>query len=91
MSKTKINRRQFIQQAAAASAALGLASFTDSTLAGNKDKTSSQAPNVIFILADDLGWGDLSSYGRRDYSTPNLDKLATQGVRLTQAYSNSSY
>jgi arylsulfatase A-like enzyme len=89
LSKTKINRRQFIQQAAVASAALGLSSLPNSTFAGNKDNTSS--PNVIFILADDLGWGDLSSYGRRDYSTPNLDKLATQGVRLTQAYSNSSY
>jgi arylsulfatase A-like enzyme len=37
-----------------------------------------------------MGYGDLSSYGRRDYQTPNLDRLATQGVRLTQAYANSS-
>ena len=47
-------------------------------------------PNIIFILADDLGWGDLSSYGRPDYRTPNLDRLASQGVRFTDAYSASA-
>jgi len=47
-------------------------------------------PNILFILADDLGWGDLSVYGNRDFRTPNLDRLAAQGLRLTQAYSNSA-
>ena len=47
-------------------------------------------PDIVFILADDLGWGDLSCYGRPDYRTPVLDGLAAQGVRLTQAYANSS-
>lgn len=47
-------------------------------------------PNIIFILADDLGWGDLSVYGNKDFSTPNLDKLAAQGLRLTQHYANSA-
>ena len=47
-------------------------------------------PNVIFILADDLGWGDLSCYGRPDYRTPNLDRLASQGTKLTDAYSASA-
>ena len=51
---------------------------------------SKSRPNVIFILADDLGWGDLSCYGRPDYSTPNLDLLASQGVRFTDAYSASA-
>lgn len=46
-------------------------------------------PNFVFIMADDLGYADLSSYGRRDYSTPNIDKLATGGLKLTSAYSNS--
>jgi arylsulfatase A-like enzyme len=40
----------------------------------------------LFILADDLGYGDLSCYGRPDYETPSLDRLAEQGVRLTSAY-----
>jgi arylsulfatase A-like enzyme len=47
-------------------------------------------PNIIFILADDLGWADLSCYGRPDYVTPHLDQLATQGVRLTDCYSASA-
>jgi len=47
-------------------------------------------PSVLFIVADDLGWGDLSCYGRPDYKTPVLDGLAARGTRLTQAYANSS-
>src|SRR5438094_8296577 len=46
-------------------------------------------PNILFILADDLGYGDLSCYGRPDYQTPNLDHLAKQGVRFLNAYSAS--
>jgi len=41
-------------------------------------------PNVVFILADDLGWGDLGCYGSRDVRTPNLNKLAGVGHRLQQ-------
>lgn len=47
-------------------------------------------PNVVFILADDLGWADLSVYGQTDFQTPNLDQLAGEGVRFTQAYANSA-
>src|ERR1043165_2983400 len=47
-------------------------------------------PNIIFILADDLGWADLSVYGQTEYETPHLDRLAAQGVRFTQAYANSA-
>jgi arylsulfatase A-like enzyme len=43
-------------------------------------------PNVVFILADDLGVNDLRCYGRADHNTPHLDKLAAQGARLTSAY-----
>ncbi|QGZ42086.1 arylsulfatase A-like enzyme [Pseudoduganella flava] len=52
--------------------------------------TAGARPNILFILADDLGWADLSVYGNTDFRTPNLDRLAAQGVRLTQAYSNSA-
>jgi arylsulfatase A-like enzyme len=48
-------------------------------------------PNVIVILADDLGWADLSCYGSTFHESPNLDKLAAQGMRFTQAYSSSPY
>ncbi len=47
-------------------------------------------PNIVFIMADDLGYADLSCYGRPDLSTPNLDGLAARGVRLLQAYANSA-
>ena len=47
-------------------------------------------PNLVFILADDLGYGDLSSYGRRDYRTPRLDAMAREGIRFTNAYSAAS-
>jgi arylsulfatase A-like enzyme len=53
-------------------------------------QSSPGRPNILFILADDLGWGDLSCYGRPDYRTPVLDELAARGVRLTRAYANSS-
>ena len=49
-----------------------------------------QAPNIVFILADDLGWADLGVYGATDFTTPHLDRLAGQGVRFTQAYANSA-
>ena len=50
----------------------------------------SRRPNILFIVADDLGWADLSVYGQTDYETPHLDRLAAQGVRFTQAYANSA-
>jgi arylsulfatase A len=43
-------------------------------------------PNIVFILADDLGVNDLAAYGRRDHRTPNLDRLAAAGLRFTAAY-----
>ena len=45
-------------------------------------------PNIVFILADDLGYGDLGCYGRTDIKTPNLDQLARDGVRFTSHYAN---
>ena len=47
-------------------------------------------PNIVFIKADDLGYADVSCYGRPDLSTPNIDSLAAKGVRLLQAYANSA-
>ena len=53
-------------------------------------RAANSRPNILFILADDLGYADPSCYGRRDYTTPNIDRLAAQGVRFTQAYANSA-
>ena len=50
---------------------------------------AAKRPNLILMLADDLGWADLSCYGNDLHQTPNLDRLAKQGVRFTDAYSAS--
>jgi arylsulfatase A-like enzyme len=47
-------------------------------------------PNIIFIQADDLGYGDLSCYGQRKFRTPNIDRLAAEGMRFTQYYAGST-
>src|SRR5262249_57871286 len=46
-------------------------------------------PNIVFILADDMGYADISCYGRRDLVTANIDRIAAQGTKFTQAYANS--
>ena len=47
-------------------------------------------PNIIFVLADDLGYGDLGCYGQKQFATPNIDRMAEEGVRFTQAYAGAS-
>lgn len=49
-------------------------------------ETAARKPNIIFILADDLGYTDVACYGSRYYETPNIDRLATQGIRFTAGY-----
>src|SRR5215212_7293780 len=46
-------------------------------------------PNIIYMMTDDLGYADLSCYGRKDYQTPNLDKLCSQGVKFMNAYATA--
>lgn len=76
---SRVSRRNFIASTAGTvlTASLGTRSQT----------RRSERPNILFILADDMGWGDLSCYGRPDYKTPYLDRLAAQGMRFTHAYS----
>jgi arylsulfatase A-like enzyme len=77
-----MNRRIFLKQAALSLAAAPL--FTSSVHAvPNK-------PNVIYILADDLGYGDLSCYGQERFKTPHLDQMASEGIKFTQHYSGST-
>lgn len=58
------------------------------TLSGLGNGFGATAPNIVLILADDLGWRDLSCYGAKGVRTPQLDRLAREGVRFTQFYSN---
>lgn len=52
--------------------------------------SAAETPNILFILADDIGYGDLSCYGARHVKTPNLDRLAREGMRFTDAHSPAS-
>lgn len=54
------------------------------------DKPKPETPNIIFIIADDMGYGDLACYGNNVVRSPNIDRLAHEGVRFTQAYAGSS-
>src|SRR2546426_8289494 len=74
MNSHYLTRREFL-------AATALAPFIPQT---------SAPPNIVFIMADDLGYADVSCYGRRDYSTPAIDSLAAGGVKFLQAYANSA-
>jgi N-acetylgalactosamine-6-sulfatase len=69
-------RRSFLSSAAAALSA------------GLTARGALKPPNILFILADDMGWGDLSCYGNPRMRTPNLDRLAAQGTLFTQFYVN---
>ncbi len=63
-----------------------LSVFTVAFAAGGRLEAAPQRPNVVFILADDLGWTDLGCYGSRYYETPHIDALRRDGLKFTQAY-----
>jgi arylsulfatase A-like enzyme len=73
----RVTRREFVG-ATVATTALGASKVVSSA--------PPRRPNILFILADDLGYGDLSCYGRPDYRTPVLDNLARQGLKFTSNY-----
>jgi len=80
MAKTDFSRRGVLGGMGAGAAALSLPAIA---------QEKSRKPNILFILADDLGYADIGCYESRHISTPNLDRLAAEGVRLTDAYANS--
>lgn len=78
------SRREFLRAAVASGA--GAAALT---LAGSPACRSARKPNIVLILADDLGWAQLGCFGETRIRTPHIDRLAAEGTRFTQAYSGS--
>jgi arylsulfatase A-like enzyme len=84
MNRHPISRRDLLRGAASGMVALTLGVGPKRALGPAKP------PNIVFILADDLGFADVACYGRPDLRTPNIDRLAADGVRFLQAYANSA-
>jgi arylsulfatase A-like enzyme len=81
MPSDRFSRRQAIA---------GAGALAGAALARPASAAPARQPNILYIMADDMGYADLSCYGRRDYQTPRLDRLARQGMRFTDAYANSA-
>jgi arylsulfatase A len=79
-----MRRRDFLK-----ATCMGAASLAGWRPGGVGAEVSRTRPNVVFILADDLGYADLGCYGQRKIHTPNIDRLAAEGMRLSQHYSGS--
>lgn len=79
MANNSFGRRDFLKTQLGGALALGL-------FGGGCSPAKAEPPNFVFMLADDLGWSDLSCYGSEFYESPNLDRLAESGVRFTDAY-----
>jgi arylsulfatase A-like enzyme len=91
MSTIGVNRRALVAILWNLTLAASLAVVPDlrATEPG-QDRPPSTNPNIVFILADDLGFGDLSCYGQKSFQTPNIDKLAAAGTRFTNFYAGST-
>jgi arylsulfatase A-like enzyme len=79
-----MSRRDMLRRTATGMAALAFGT------SGAQARRPGRPPNIVFILADDLGFADVGCYGRPDLRTPNVDRLAARGVRFLQAYANSA-
>lgn len=79
MRTTNVSRRKFIKN-------VGLGAVAFSVGSTNFQCSQNKRTNFVFILADDLGWKDVGCFGSSFYETPNLDRLASEGMRFTQAY-----
>lgn len=88
-NQTTVSRRDFLKAAGvgAVMSVLGGCAAADTLPAASRPR---RQPNIIYILADDLGYGDLSCMGQKKFSTPNIDRLAKEGMLFTQHYAGST-
>ena len=89
MFNSKRTRRAFLKTVAGVGIGASLLPFSGCNELPSQNKQS-PPPNIIFIMADDLGYGGLGCYGAKQIPTPNCDKLAQEGVRFTDAHSGSA-
>ena len=59
-------------------------------MTGKQNRTSGSLPNIVYIMADDMGYGDPGCYGAEKIATPNMDRLAREGIRCTDVHSSSA-
>jgi uncharacterized sulfatase len=84
-----MNRREFVKSMCLGATGALFSGFDRGAAAIEQGRAGGQTqtrPNVVFILADDLGWSQVGCYGNRFYETPNIDRLAAEGMRFTEAY-----
>lgn len=84
-SKQDYTRRSFLQAIGLGAASMALNGCASVSGRGKAD-AGNKRPNVVFILVDDLGWIDVGCYGSKFYETPNIDRLAAEGMRFTDGY-----
>jgi len=80
-----MNRRGFLKALGLGTAFLAVPSCTAGPVTPAATKLHKR-PNIVFILIDDMGWTDVGCYGSRFHETPNIDRLANHGMKLTDAY-----
>jgi len=88
-STVQISRRRFLQAAGCGLTAIALQGCAAAS-AKAPSRAPGKKPNIVFIMADDMGYGDLSCYGATKINTPNMDAIAAQGIRFTDAHSPSA-
>ena len=80
MTAIPLTRRDFLKSAAIVAVAVALPSQASA-------KTAKSVPNIILLMADDLGFGDVGFNGNKEIKTPHLDQMAADGMRFTRFYS----